>query len=181
MTEEVKALEESLKIISTLTANQPNEYLPIIATAIGAVVGAVASFASMYCLDRRKDKLKTESLHASLKSEISAHLKVFKYRKYEKTIEKYIESLKNRPAGSKEIFFVQVPDHYSRVYQANCSAIGLIQKEAAEDIVMYHQLIDSVIQDVKPGGLIAQGGTLEQFVQLEKILSKALKLAQRIT
>ena len=176
MIEETRALESALQIIESMTANQPNEWVPVFATCLGAFVGFGASLIATFSLEKRKAK----NLLTSLKTEISAHLEIFKYREYHQSINKIIEELKEEPSDTQYAFSVIVPDHYSRIYQANCSEIGSVSSKDAKKIVTYHQLIDSVVQDVSPNGIIGQGGTLKQYVELERILSKALVLARKI-
>jgi len=84
------------------------------------------------------------------------------------------------PQGTTSSFQVLVPEHYSRIYQANCNKIGLLNKSLAAQIVRFHNLIDAVVQDVKPGGALNDGATLPVFVETRDILSEAIELGYNI-
>jgi hypothetical protein len=178
--EEAKVLDEVLNVVTKLSDQKPNEWLPVIAAIGGALIGAIASFFPATFLEKHKQERASKRLLASLKVEVAAHLEVFRYRKYHESIIEIIDHLKAQPENTVYDFFVQVPEHYSRIFQENCRDIGLIETKAAEMIVTYHQLIDSVVQDVHPEGVIGKGATLKEYIELEKILSKAINVAKKI-
>jgi len=77
-------------------------------------------------------------------------------------------------------FEVSVPPHYSRVYQAHIEKLGALHVEHASDLIEFHQLLDSIVQDVSPGGLVAkEGGGREAFEQLLELFDAAIKAGER--
>jgi hypothetical protein len=119
-------------------------------------------------------------LLASLLAEISALLQIIEHRKYHESIKEVIEHLKDQPPGTTHSYTVEVPTHYSRIFQENCSSIGRIDKFYSEKIIIFHQLIDAVVQDVKPGGVISKGANLDTFEETEKILSRAIEIGNEL-
>ena len=79
------------------------------------------------------------------------------------------------------VLSVDVPLHYSRVYQENCKNIGVISNEVASEIIIFHQLIDAVVQDIKPNGAFSSGATLETFEQMLKIFEQALSVGRKLS
>ena len=75
---------------------------------------------------------------------------------------------------------MNVSKEYSRIYQANAHQIGVIQTEQAVDIVRFHQLMDAVVQDVRPGGLLSNGAQLHAFTETEKIFKSALEVGRKL-
>ena len=159
---------------------KPNEWLPVYAALGGAFAGAIASFFPTFLLERYRENKQSSRVLAALLAEISAFLEVIEHRKYHDSIKKVIEHLKDQPAGTTYSYSVCVPEHYSRIYQANSSNIGAIDKTYGQKIVIFHQLVDSVVQDVKPGGIISNGADVEAFKELEKIFARAILIGNEL-
>ena len=179
--EEIKALTETIKILTEMAETKPNEWLPVYAALGGAVAGAIASFFPTWFLEKHRDRRYSNKIQNCLLTEISALLEIIKHRGYLTSIRAVIEHLKSQPQGSTYAFTVLVPPHYSRVYQENCRDIGLVRSDIAEKIVVFHQLIDSVVQDVQPGGVASVGATIDSYEEMEKIFSRAIQIGYDLT
>jgi hypothetical protein len=179
--DEIKNLTEACKeALVAITKSKPSEWLPLYTAFGGTIVGAIASFFPTFFLERYREKVQSRRVLASLLAEISAFLEVIEHRKYHYSVKKAIEYLETQPAGTTYSYSVSVPDHYSRIYQENCGNIGAINKKYAQKIVIFHQLIDAVVQDVKPGGIISNGANINDFKEMENIFTRAIKIGNEL-
>ncbi|MGB7401158.1 MAG: hypothetical protein WA916_01150 [Arcobacter sp.] len=179
--EDAKSLAETLKIIGEITASKPNQWLPVYAALGGAIAGAIASFFPTWLLEKRREKSFSRQIENSLLSEIAALIEIIDHRKYLLDIQDTVDYLRKKPQGTLSVIIVDVPPHYSRVYQDNCKNIGVISNEVASEIIIFHQLIDAVVQDIKPNGVFSSGATLETFEQMLKIFEQALSVGRKLT
>lgn len=178
--EDVQSLAETLKVISEVTASKPNEWLPLYAALGGAVTGAIASFLPTWLMEKRREINFSRQVKNCLLSEISALVEIIDHRSYPSAIKEAIAYLKSQPEGSEYKLFVDVPVHYSRVYQENCKNIGVVPNGIACKIITFHQLIDAVVQDIKPNGLCSNGAQLEAFEEMQRIFDQALNIGREL-
>lgn len=179
--EDAKALAETIKIIGELTASKPSEWLPVYAALGGAIAGAIASFVPTWIMEKRRERNFSRQIENSLLAEIAALIEIADHRNYLSAIQETVEYLREQPQGSAAVLIVDVPPHYSRVYQDNCKSIGVISNEVASEIIIFHQLIDAVVQDIKPNGAFSSGATLETFEQMLQIFEQALNIGRKLT
>lgn len=178
--EEVKAVEETLKFLSDITASKPNEWLPVYAALGGAVAGAIASFFPTWFIEKRRESAFAKQIQNCLVAEISSLVEIVDQRSYLSAIKEAVEHLRLKPKDTYRLA-VDVPYHYSRVYQDNCKHIGAIEAEVAREIITFHQLVDAVVQDLKPNGPFSSGARLETFENMEKIFEQALCIGRNLT
>lgn len=178
--DEAKALTDTIHVLAQAVESKSSDLLPLYTALAGAAAGAIASFFPTFVLERYREKSISRRTLSSIITEISALLNIAELRNYHSSLKDIISHLEAQPPGTKHVFIVDVPPHYSRVYQQNCSKIGLIDEVFAKDIVVFHQLIDAVVQDVKPGGLANHGLTVEAYKEMERILSQALELGSKL-
>lgn len=178
--EDIKNLSDTVKILSELLDSQPSEWFPVYAALGGAMVGAIASFFPAYFLERYKERRFSRRIQSSLLAEISALLMIVEHRKYHLLIKQIVKYLKAQPPGSTQSFMVQVPEHYSRIYQENCINIGSIDTDVSEKIVIFHHLIDSVVQDVKFGSTTSSGADLRIYEEMDRIFTQALEIGYEL-
>lgn len=178
--EDIKSLTETVKLVGEMVATKPNEWLPVYAALGGAVAGAIASFFPTWLLERRRDSNFSTQVRNCLLAEISALLEIIEHRGYLTSIREAVEHLKSQPEGTTYHFTVDVPQHYSKIYQENCCNIGVVQNNVAQKIVVFHQLIDAIVQDVKPGGIVSSGAPIEAYEELENIFSRAIEIGHEI-
>ena len=178
--EEIKSLAETLQIATEIVQTKPNEWFPVYAALGGAFTGAIASFFPTYLLDRSRERRHSRRLLAALLAEISSILEIIKHRKYKEILDRIIDNLKEEPLGRTSTFTIDSPLHYSRIFQENCSNIGAIDKLNAPKIVIFHQLIDAAVQDVKLGGIFSNGADIHAFKETEKIFAKTIKIGNEL-
>ena len=154
--------------------------VPAAAGIIGAFVGATSAFIPNLINEHFRVKREAKSIESALIAEITALLNIADERKYLLGMEQIISHLKTQPEGTAWQFQVNVPAHYSRIYQTNFHSIGIINNDVATDIITFHQLIDAVVQDVMPGGMLHNGGALDVFEQNYQILGRAFTIGRKL-
>ncbi len=179
--EDIKALTETLKLVTEMAESKPSAWLPLYAALGGAVAGAIASFFPTWILEKRRDHKFSMQVESCLLAEIFALLEIIEHRGYLNSMREVVAHLKTLPEGTTYCFTVDVPQHYSRVYQENCTNLGVVRIETAKNIVVFHQLIDAIVQDIKPGGIASVGATIEAFEQMESIFAKAIEIGHDLT
>ena len=180
-TQQLLEAAQTIQVIQSLFHNEPNEWLPVIAAIGGAFVGGVSTFLPAFLLESRKLRLERDALTSALAAEIAALLKIIEYRGYLESLHEAALYLKANPT-ERYRFSVKVPEHYSRIYQSNAERIGLIKPHLAVKIIEFHQLIDSVVQDITPDSpLQEQGLDIEAFEELIHILESAINIGKEIT
>ena len=163
---------------------QPDEinvWLPAIMGVIGSFVGAISTFLPNYILERAKSKNESEALKCALLAEISAMVQICARRKYVEGLRDVCAHLSGNSEIEEYSYTVIVPSHYSRIYQENCSNIGMLDKDIATEIVRFHQLLDAVVQDVTPGGVLSSGAGIAAYDEAYNLLREALDIGNKIT
>ena len=178
--EDMQAVAETLRIIGELKASKPNEWLPVYAALGGAIAGAFASFFPTWIIEKRREAAFAKKIEGCLLAEISALVEVIDHRNYLSAIKDVVDFLRQRPGIEKYRFVVDVPSHYSRVYQENCKHIGVVRDDTARQIIVFHQLLDAVIQDIRPNGAFSEGATLDSFEEMESIFRQAMDIARKL-
>lgn len=179
-TQQLLEAVKTIEAIQSLFHSKPNEWLPVFAAIGGAFIGGISTFLPSYFLETRKHRLEQQAITTALTSEISALLKIIDHRKYLDGLIEAVDHLKANP-GDRYILTVKVPEHYSRVYQSHIDRIGLVKPALAADIIEFHQLIDAVVQDIVPDSPVQEeGGDIETFEELVKILTSAIHIGQKI-
>lgn len=178
--DEVKIIADTYEIVKNISENKSNGLLPVYSAIGGAIAGAIFTSIPIFILERSKQKKLSKSIKASLLAEIAALLEIIKCREYVKKLDEVINTLNDKPKGAQHKIAVEVPNHYSRVYQNNCSSIGVLEECLARDIVIFHNLIDAVVQDIKVGGMMSKGFDIEGFIQTKSILKEAVILGNEI-
>lgn len=172
---------ETIRVVKSLFEAPRNEWLPVIAAVSGAFIGGIATIVPNYCIERTKRTNECRAVTSALLAEVSALLTIIEHRKYIENFRLIALHLHNHPSSLYK-FSVKVPDHYSRVYQAHIDRLGVIDPQQAAKIIEFHQLLDSIVQDIGAGGLIAeQGGNAEAFEQLIAIAESAIWIGKELT
>lgn len=120
----------------------------------------------------------------AISAEISALCEIAEARGYLTALREKADllRLKEPEDESPMAMCIKVPEHYCQVYTNNLDTIGKLDADEAELVVRFYQFIDSVVQDVTEGGLLAQGvAAPEIFDEAIKIFEKALSTADQLT
>lgn len=179
-TQQLLEAAQTIDILRSMFAEEKNEWLPVIAAIGGAFVGGISTFFPSFFLEKRKSNLEKRSVEIAIVSEVSALLEVIERREYVHDLKKEIDYLKQNP-HEKVQFAVKVPAHYSQVYQQHIFKIGLLHPELSAKIIRFHQLIDSVVQDIATDVVVADaGGDLKTLGELLTIFESAVTVGREI-
>ncbi len=153
---------KGIKNLSTPT----NPYLPVYAALGGAFIGAIAGIIPTIMADSIKDRKKKKSVTLSLYSEVKANLELYEHRKYILYIKKIINNLESGQSETQTLV-IEVSDNRFSVYNSQLENVGVLDSDIAVLVVRFYQIMEGIIQDVKPGGgLNIRGRGLEEYREL---------------
>jgi len=153
---------------------------------LGALVGAgatiavaVAGAAGVVINGRLEHRREKAAIKGALFAEVRALCCIIEGRRYREDLA--ASALHIQKTKEAIAFTVPVPEHYCSIYRTHLSSVGTLSPEDAAAIVRFYQLVDSVVRDVTPGGVIA-GGTddPQPFIQAKEFLDEAIDLADRL-
>jgi hypothetical protein len=160
--------------------NDTASLLPVYTAFGGIILGSLLSIVPVYFTERIKRKLDSKAVTSAIVTEIRISLLLTEKRKYVEEIGKILADLRDKKITGST-YRVVVPEHYSPVFKANVSKIGLLSDEIRDDVVMFYSLSEAAICDVRPGGLIAENMCGEkEFSQLYDIAVNAVGVGQRV-
>ena len=154
-------------------------WFPIFTLLLGSLFGAFSSIIPSAIIDSRRNRTQAKRLKKALRAEVVALMQIIEKRHYLSSLDECLTAFNTDPTPIP--FCINIPQHYSRVFQANLDKIGLLSDPFLTHLITFHQLIDSAVQDVKPGGAIAGGGTHENFLELHNVITHALKEGMTLT
>lgn len=170
---------EILKGLKGLLADT-NPYLPVYSAIGGAFVGAISTFIPAIIIEHFKTRREKKSLTFAIYAEISATLRLIEFRQYIENVQIIIQRLK-QGAIPNDTYQIIVPDDYCLVYKSNIPKIGTLDSSLQIQIVQFYQLLEGVIQDVKPGGLLnATPQGPEQFESVLKVSEHMIHLGREL-
>jgi hypothetical protein len=176
-TQQLMELVNNLELARAFTdVKKTNEWIPVVAAIGGAFVGALGAVIPNLLIERYKRSRDRDAVTSALICEISSILEIIEIRQF-------VSSLKEIEAGLQGsqtyIFKIKVSEDHSMIFRSLTDKIGTVEKTIAAKIIRFHQLINSVIQDVIPGGVLAdQGGNKSDFTEVLGILESAISVGQ---
>ncbi|ENQ8180983.1 hypothetical protein BS623_23950 [Vibrio parahaemolyticus] len=171
--------QELLVIFETIAKSQPNQWIPVISALGGALVGGLVTFFPTKYLEEHRAKMFSQQVQNSIIAEVSALLRVIENRKYVESVEEAVLYLKNNPKGTYTLF-ADIPAHYSLIYQEQCKHIGTLDREVARDIINFYQLIDAIVQDIKPNGTFTTHPSLEAYKESLAMFQLAVQIGKSL-
>jgi hypothetical protein len=175
-------LQKTIQILQGLKAllGQQNPWIPVYAAIGGALVGAISAIFPNMIIERLKERRAVKTLPGSIVCEVSAILAIIGRRRYLEAFEETIEALRSMP-GTVRTFQVIVPDNYFKIYHTNLDRVSQIDRSIRDKVVTFYQLIEAVIQDVKPGGMFSISGQgIDAYNETTSILRQAIELGREI-
>lgn len=152
----------------------------VVAGVLGTAIGAGAGLVGGWLTDMRARESGRKRATSALAAEVHGLLTIVRVRRYRESVVQVVEAFASGRLTEPFQFEVSVPEHYSRVYQAHIDKLGDLNVDHASDLIEFHQLLDSIVQDVSPGGLVAKyGGNREAFEQLLELFDAALAAGKR--
>ncbi|EZP66261.1 hypothetical protein BW43_02734 [Pseudomonas sp. RIT357] len=85
------------------------------------------------------------------------------------------------PNTANHAFVVAVSSDYCKIYKANLDKLGMIKGTQLSKIVNFYSLIESIILDAKPDGILGSRGSVEDYSEVIEFLDDALKLADELS
>lgn len=171
---------EHLKTIKPLFESDVNAYGIACISIVAAIVGAMAGYLPNMWLTRHHRQEKTKSTAYQIHAEIKATVTLAEHRGYGKGLLEIVELLKNGSLKSHSLT-VQIPDDRFLVYKANLAQIGLLPPKLQAKIVMLYQMMESISQDMKPGGFLnTPPAELSEFTEALAIYESSKVLAQEV-
>ena len=167
---------EIIKEIKLLLAVQ-NPYLPVYSALGGAFVGAVSAFIPNYLISKCKERSEKRSTTLQLYAEIKSILELIKLRQYVEAVTNIVNELKQGGKGSYQLQ-IQFQEERFVVYRNNLPKLGLIDYDLQLKIVEFYMLLEAIIQDVKPGGILnTMPGRLFEYENILNITIRAVNVA----
>lgn len=178
---DTKTMLETVEAIKGLKDlfSPSDPYLPVYSALGGAFVGAVAGIIPATILDWKKNRDKKKSVTLSLYSEIKANLEIYERRKYLSTFRDIVSLLES---GSTETYLlkIEITDNRFPVYRSHVEKIGILDAELAVLVVRFYQLVDAIIQDVKPGGFLnTQVQGLDVYKEVLHLAETAINVGEQ--
>lgn len=163
--------------LSNMNIFDPNVF-PAVTALLGSVFGVLAGIVSNLYMENRKHKRNIAVYSAGFIAEVESLASIIRYRGYIAELESAMNYLH---ADERMPISILIPDNYSRFYDANLAHVGLLKPITAKNLVTFHQLLQSVVQDFKPETTFSSiGYDLSSLKQLIELLNKALCLADEI-
>ncbi len=151
---------------------------PAVTALLGSISGVIASIFSGLYMENRKYKRNVDTYSAGFIAEVESLASIIRYRGYIAELEGCIRELK---PNERMPISILIPDSYSRFYNANLSSVGLLKPDTAMNLVIFHQVLQSIVQDFKPeSALSTLGHDHKSLGESIKLLNEALHLADKI-
>ncbi len=166
-------------VLDAISKLQPNEWIPVISALGGALVGGLVTFFPTKYLEDRKQKQFALQVRNCIIAEISALVRIIENRKYVEAIEEAVTHLQDKPTDIYTLH-ADIPIHYSQIYQDQCRNLGVLDRTVARDIINFYQLVDAVVQDIKPEGTFSKHPSLEAYVESLEMFRLAVKIGKNL-
>lgn len=174
-----------LQTIELLKAAKPlfeggDGYLTAAVGALGAVGGALAAYFPNRLFAKNMQRELRKSTAFQLYSEIKATLEVERHRGYIQSLRDILVAFDNQSILEYS-YQVQVPADRFIVYKANLSNLGLLPPSLQSKIVLFYQLLEALIQDMQPGGMLnAKPVAREPFAEALMLMDRSKNIAEQI-
>ena len=148
-----------------------------------ALILAVVGLAGKYLVDWLAARNQAKAFQQAILAEIYALLSLIKARDYRKFLDEGVfTSEVCKLIEDSYLLSMNIQDNYCPVYYNNLDKIQLLNKNNVKDIVLFHALIASLVQDLKPGGACnnKESSSPEVFESSLKILDQATLIGERI-
>lgn len=166
-------------------------WVPLWSTIAGALLAYIPLAVGGWWRARKA----TQAVQAALIAEISYMVGIIELRGYLKGListhkELEADNLRDRKfhqdnntffSEHTETTLITIPEDYNKIYKAHLEKIGVLPAKVATDIVTFYGLIDAVVQDLRPEGVLRNEGYAEQYQEAIQLMHAALKIASKLT
>lgn len=125
-----------------------------------------------------------KSVTVAIVAEVRALHQIAIERNYLNDLDECAVGLEALPKGKRPFHIFAVPGNqdYARVFTANLTKLGYLKPKDASSVVRFYQYIESVLIDVREGGVLHSGSDdPASFAQAAAILRKAFAEAETIS
>ena len=170
---------ELLKAAKPLFENS-DSYLTAAIGALGAIGGVFAAyFPNRWLASHQRDNQR-KSTAFQIYAELKTILEIESHRSYIKNLRELIQQFDSGEVSSATVQ-VEFPDERYEIYKTNMAYLGLLPPRLQSKIVLAYQLIEAVVQDLKPGGVLNVGNAgREHFCGAFELLSKAKSTIEEV-
>ncbi|GHB24526.1 hypothetical protein [Salinicola rhizosphaerae] len=155
-------------------------WMTLVASAIVGGLGLAGALGAPAYTEWRRRRNESETLRAALAADIRASIGVIQNRQY-------LEALQKGPSEGEPGLEVAIPEDAFSMFKSNAGLVGLLSPDDANDIVTFYFLLESVVQDVKPGGVLSKAlrapsvtqQTKDTFQRDALLLEQALAIGER--
>jgi hypothetical protein len=174
-----------LQTIELLNAAKPlfdggNGYLTAAVGALGAVGGALAAYVPNRMMAKHQKQELRKSTAFQLYAEIKATLEVERYRGYITGLRGILVAFDNKQI-TEWSYQVQISDERFIIYKSNLANLGLLPPRLQSHIVLLYQLLEALIQDIKPGGLLnVRPVGRAPFAEALTLIERAKSIAEQV-
>jgi len=164
-----------VEIVESAKALAP--WVAAFAALVGVILGGFINLGSQWFIDSRQHNREAQTLRMSLAAEINGMLGVIEARQYLAGLMRVPTAMTEQQVSVMR-YSVKIDDNYCPIYRANAGKVGILDPSEAAFIVGFHQLIQSVIQDVTVGGVLYEGGNAEQYAETASLLQHAISMGK---
>ncbi|AYY80254.1 hypothetical protein ACNARK_05165 [Proteus sp. DFP240708] len=151
---------------------------PAVTALIGSLIGAGITACSGLYMERRRHRRNVEIYTAGFIAEVESLVEIINIRGYITDLESTLQTL---PKDQSISFNILIPDNYARFYDANIAYVGLLKPTTAKNLVIFHQILQAIVQDFKPESFCsANGHSYDTLKELLNLANKAIQLADEI-
>ncbi|MDP0498687.1 MAG: hypothetical protein Q7P63_01185 [Verrucomicrobiota bacterium JB022] len=153
--------------------------VPAFSALMGAVVGGLVTYFTTKAMERWKQNEERKVVFAAMVAEIEMITVHLDRRHYAEDMERIIEDYR-KGRRSQLDYHVMIPEDYCPVYKSHLSRIGLLPYPLIGDIVRFYQILQSIVEDVRPGGPVAEGCSEGTMVECVAITREATRLGRDV-
>ncbi len=151
---------------------------PAVTALVGSFVGAGITALSGICMEKIKHNRNIKIYTAGFIAEVESLVEIIKCRGYITLLEDVLNTL---PKDQSIDFKVLIPENYARFYDANIANVGFLKPTTAKNLVVFHQYLQSVVQDFKSESIFStQGYDYDSLKEMFELLNKVILLADEI-
>ncbi|MGE8544244.1 MAG: hypothetical protein ACN6NS_08060 [Acinetobacter johnsonii] len=146
---------------------------------IVALVSAFSGFCVQYFFKWQERKHISKSFELSVLAEIDTMLKIIERRGYRNALESGIFTLTLTNKTLK--LQIDIQENYCPIYYSNLDKISFLSKKKVKSIVRFYSILASLVQDVKPGGILnADHPSLEDYQDCLQLLDEVIELGNKV-
>jgi len=158
-----------------------NQIIAASAGLTGALIGAGISGWVTHRISKDNHNIEKQSLAAGFIAEINALQTIISVRGYLEAFQNYANHPDIINGDSMKISII-IPDNYARFYNANVNKVGLLGPEKTPLVIRYHQFLQSISFDFRPGSYIQENGfNTESINETIRMLKEVKRLGDQIT